>query len=78
VGFSLFADAILKAAPVKPAAPRIYLPFGTEAEIAQALRAKDMITVSGLAPVTDVQKEAKRLGCQYVLTAGSPEPVAVG
>jgi ATP phosphoribosyltransferase regulatory subunit len=78
VGFSLFADAILKAAPVKPAAPRIYLPFGTEAEIAQALRAKDMITVSGLAPVTDVQQEAKRLGCQYVLTAGSPEPVAVG
>jgi len=78
VGFSLFADAILKAAPVKPAAPRVYLPFGAQAEIAQALRAKNMITVSGLAPVADAAHEARRLGCQYVLTAGSPEPVAVG
>jgi ATP phosphoribosyltransferase regulatory subunit len=78
VGFSLFADAILKAAPVKPAAPRVYLPFGTQAEIAQTLRAKNMITVSGLAPVTDAEQEAKRLGCQYMLTAGSPEPVVVG
>lgn len=78
VGFSLFADAILKAAPVKPAAPRVFLPFGTEAEIAQALRTKNMVTVSGLAPVTDAQQEAKRLGCQYVLVAGSPEPEPVG
>jgi len=77
VGFSLFADAILKAAPVKPAAPRVYLPLGTAAEIAQTLRAKDMITVSGLVPVADAMQEAKRLGCQYVLPTGSPEPVAV-
>ena len=77
VGFSLFADAILKAAPVKPAAPRVYLPLGTAVEIAQTLRAKDMITVSGLVPVADAMQEAKRLGCQYVLPTGSPEPVAV-
>src|SRR6185437_896892 len=70
VGFSLFADAVLKAAPVKPAAPRVYLAFGTPAEAANALRARDMITVSGLVPVTDAQQEAKRLGCQYVLAAG--------
>jgi hypothetical protein len=37
-----------------------------------------MITVSGLVPVADDGQEAKRLGCQYVLTAGSPEPVPVG
>jgi ATP phosphoribosyltransferase regulatory subunit len=78
VGFSLFADAIMKAAPLKPAAPRVYLPFGTQAEGAKALRARDMVTVSGLAPVADARQEAKRLGCQYVLTPGSTEPVSVG
>jgi ATP phosphoribosyltransferase regulatory subunit len=78
VGFSLFADAIVKAAPVKPSPPRVYLPLGTPTEVAQALRARNMITVSGLAPTADAGQEAKRLGCQYALIAGSPEPVPVG
>ncbi len=50
VGFSLFADAILNAAPAEAAPRRVYLPFGHAPAAARRLRA-DWITVAGLSPV---------------------------
>jgi ATP phosphoribosyltransferase regulatory subunit len=76
VGFSLFADAILNAAPPKPAQPRVYLPFGHAPAEGERLRA-EWITVAGLSPADDPVAEAKRLGCTYVLAHGSVEPTPV-
>jgi ATP phosphoribosyltransferase regulatory subunit len=76
VGFSLFADAILNAAPAKPAQRRVYLPFGHSAATAKRLRT-DWITVAGLSPVDDPIAEAKRLGCLYILASDSAEPTPV-
>jgi ATP phosphoribosyltransferase regulatory subunit len=76
VGFSLFADAILNAAPAKPALRRVYLPFGHAAATARRLRT-DWITVAGLSPVDDPIAEAKRLGCLYILPSDSAEPTPV-
>jgi ATP phosphoribosyltransferase regulatory subunit len=76
VGFSLFADAILNAAPAKPALRRVYLPFGHAAATARRLRT-DWITVAGLSPVDDPIAEAKRLGCLYILASDSAEPTPV-
>jgi ATP phosphoribosyltransferase regulatory subunit len=76
VGFSLFADAILNAAPAKPALRRVYLPFGHAAATAKRLR-EHWVTVAGLSPVDDPIAEAKRLGCLYILASDSAEPTPV-
>jgi ATP phosphoribosyltransferase regulatory subunit len=74
VGFSLFADAVLTATPEAPPPKRVYLPFGTSATLAAALRAGDWITVAALSPVEEFALEAKRLGCTHFLPPGSDQP----
>ena len=76
VGFSLFADAILNAAPAGAAPRRVYLPFGHAAADGRRLR-KGWITVAGLSPTVDPVSEAKRLGCHYILAADSAEPTPI-
>jgi ATP phosphoribosyltransferase regulatory subunit len=73
-GFSLFADAILNATPEAARPRRVYLPFGTSPAAAAALRAKDWITVSALAEVSDVEADAKRLGCSHILGRDTDRP----
>jgi ATP phosphoribosyltransferase regulatory subunit len=77
VGFSLFADAVLNAAPAKAAPRRAYLPFGQPPEVARRLRKAGWITVAGLSPADDPMAEAKRLGCLHILPVGSDDPVPV-
>jgi ATP phosphoribosyltransferase regulatory subunit len=74
VGFSLFADAILRAAPAKVPPRRVYVPAGRAPAEAAALRKAGWVTVTGLGPAADPKAEAKRLGCRYVLESGSAEP----
>jgi len=74
VGFSLFADAIVKAAPAKLPPRRVYVPAGRPPADAAALRKAGWVTVTGLGPAADPNVEAKRLGCRYVLESGSAEP----
>ncbi len=74
VGFSLFADAVLKAAPAKAPLRRVYVPAARPPADAAALRKAGWITVAGLDAVDDPVSEAKRLGCRYVLDSGSAEP----
>jgi ATP phosphoribosyltransferase regulatory subunit len=69
-GITLYADAALRAAE-KPAARRtVYLPAGTAAARARALRDEGFVTVAGLDDVADVPAEARRLGCTHVVADG--------
>ncbi|RED53641.1 ATP phosphoribosyltransferase regulatory subunit [Aestuariispira insulae] len=67
-GFSLYMDTVLRAVPKRERRSRLYLPHGTDLDIARRERTAGWITVSGLAPEKDVLTEAARLRCSHVLT----------
>ncbi len=69
-GLTLFADAVLRAAPRPAGKPAVFVPFGTDPAIAGALRA-DFVTVAALAEVADIETEAQRLDCTHVLAFGA-------
>jgi ATP phosphoribosyltransferase regulatory subunit len=75
-GFTLYLDPILRALP-EPAPPeRVYVPFGTPAEIATGLRENGHRTVAGLEPeASGAPAEARRLGCSHLWQAGKIVPV---
>ncbi len=75
VGVTLYADAVLRAAPPCADRPTIYLPAGTDAALAAAQRAAGFATLAGLAPSGDAEAEARRLGCTHVLANGAPRAV---
>jgi ATP phosphoribosyltransferase regulatory subunit len=69
-GITLYADAALRAAEKPAARRRVYVPAGTAAARARALRDEGFVTVAGLAGVADGAAEAQRLGCTHVLSDG--------
>ena len=73
-GFTLFLDSIMRAVPAPVARRRLYLPYGTPASAADALREEDWIAVMGFDPVVDDAIEARRLGCSHVLGGQGPVP----
>ena len=73
-GMTLFADAVLRAAPSSPARPAILIPAGTDPSAARALR-RTFATIAALAPC-DPTAEAARLGCSHVLLDGVPHALA--
>jgi ATP phosphoribosyltransferase regulatory subunit len=73
-GITLYADAILRAAPRKADRPIIFVPFGTDPQTASALRESGYATIAGLAPTPNPRQEAVRLACTHVLLNGSPTP----
>jgi ATP phosphoribosyltransferase regulatory subunit len=77
VGFSLFADAIAKAAPVLESVRRVFLPLGSTPADAHRLRKAGWVVVAGLTGADDNAVEAKRLGCDHVLTGAGKEPDSV-
>ena len=66
-GLTLYADAVLRAAPPRAARTRVYIPTGTPAAAARHLRAQGHATVIALAPTQDTQAEARRLHCTALL-----------
>ncbi len=68
-GVTLFADAVLRAAPAQEARPRVLIPVGTQAAVARALRAEGYATVAALGETADVA-EARRMLCSHVLRGG--------
>ncbi len=74
-GLTLYADAVLRAAPAAPARPRLYVPAGTPAHLAAAQRAAGFATLAGLVAVADDAREARRLDCTHVLKASAVEEV---
>jgi ATP phosphoribosyltransferase regulatory subunit len=71
-GVTLFADAVLRAAPAQAARPTILLPMDTDPAQARALRAQGYATVAALEAAADMD-EARRLGCSHVLRGGVVE-----
>jgi ATP phosphoribosyltransferase regulatory subunit len=75
-GLTLFPDAVLRAAPVRTARTRVYLPAGADRAAAADLRARGYATIAALdpagdAPILDATAEARRLGCSHILSAGA-------
>lgn len=75
-GFTLYMDTVMRCLPPAPPASRLYLPYHTEPEAAEALRADGWVTLAGLEPARDVRAEAARLGCSHALIDGEPRPLA--
>jgi ATP phosphoribosyltransferase regulatory subunit len=76
VGATLFMDTLMEILP-KPEAPRrVYLPAGSDRQLAASLRDEGWVTINGLAATSDVAAEAKRLRCSHRLLDGAP--VALG
>lgn len=69
-GVSMFLDSVLRALPPLAPVPRMFLPFGTAHGVGHALRQQGYVTIAGLAPVSDLEAEARRLGCDHVLSDG--------
>jgi ATP phosphoribosyltransferase regulatory subunit len=76
-GLTLYPDAVLRAAPPRETRPRLFIPAGTDAARAAALRAEGYATVAGLDPEADPPAEARRLACPFFLTAAGPVALAV-
>lgn len=67
-GFTLYTDTVLEAMPHHRAAPRLYVPAGSDVAAAARWRKEGYVTVAGLAPIKDAAAEARRLGCAHVLS----------
>jgi ATP phosphoribosyltransferase regulatory subunit len=74
VGFSLFADSVVAAAPCASAARRVYIPADRPVQDAKRLRETGWVTVVGLVAAADEAAEARRLGCGHLLRPGSDVP----
>jgi ATP phosphoribosyltransferase regulatory subunit len=64
-GFSLYLDSVLRAVPAAARQITVYLSATTSPAQAAALRQAGWCTLSGLAPVDDIQAEARRLDCTH-------------
>ena len=69
-GVTLFAGAILRAAPAPAPRAAILVPLGTDPAAARALRAQGFATVAALDQTCNAA-EAARLGCSHVFKDGN-------
>ena len=67
-GMSLYPDAVLRAAPIEPPRPRLFVPMGADGA---AFRAQGFATVAALAP----QDTPQRLRCTHELKDGAAVPI---
>ena len=65
-GVTLYTDTILRAIPPMTNPSRVFIPFGTDMQIAHTLRQQGWITRTVLEPVTNDDKEASRLGYSHL------------
>ncbi|MBB3174303.1 ATP phosphoribosyltransferase regulatory subunit [Endobacter medicaginis] len=80
-GLTLRPEALLRAAPARPARPRVWVPASAIGQ-AEALRAQGFVTIAGFdsgaacsdAPGDDIA-EAARLGCTHILRDGQAWPM---
>mgnify|MGYP003362139781 CR=1 FL=1 len=74
-GLTLRPDVILRVAPPRARRMRVFVPWGMDPRVAQALRAQGYATVAALGDIADPAAEAYRLGCAFVAVGGKLEPV---
>ena len=70
-GFTLLADALLRALPEAPPPPRLFVPAGAPSGTARRLRADGWTVLRGLLPEPDSAAEARRLGCDHLWAGGA-------
>jgi ATP phosphoribosyltransferase regulatory subunit len=68
VGFSLFLDPLVDAGLGQEPHRRIFVPLGSDAGLAAALRGEGWITIAALSPGDD----GRLLGCSHHLSGGAP------
>ena len=68
-GVTLFADAVLRAAPAPAARRSVLVAADTDQAVARALRAEGYATMAALGAGAD-EAEARRLGCTHLLRGG--------
>lgn len=73
-GISLYPDAMLRAAPTPAPMPRVFIPAGSDPELARALRAQGFATIAALGP----GDTPERLRCTHVLEGGHAAPLEGG
>ncbi|HEX3499090.1 MAG TPA: ATP phosphoribosyltransferase regulatory subunit [Stellaceae bacterium] len=69
-GFTLYTDTVLAVVPTPEAPRRLYLPAGVPLATGRRLRAEGWVTIAGLAAVSDVAAEARRLDCGHAWIDG--------
>ena len=77
-GFTLFLDTVIRSLPAPREVSRLFAPYGAQAESVDALRREGRIVVAGLEPSSEIDEEARRLGCDAVLEEGAPRALAAG
>jgi ATP phosphoribosyltransferase regulatory subunit len=66
-GITLYADAVLRAAPAPLEKRRVFVPADADPAQATALRADGYICIAALSACDDAGAEARRLGCTHLL-----------
>jgi ATP phosphoribosyltransferase regulatory subunit len=74
-GITLYADAVLRAAPRPAPRPTVFVPAGTVPAAAQSLREAGYATLAGLDDNPNPEQEARRLRCSHVLLEGKAKEV---
>ncbi|KAA2212779.1 ATP phosphoribosyltransferase regulatory subunit [Teichococcus oryzae] len=70
-GMTMYPDAVRRAAPVAPTAPRVFIPLGADEAAAAGLRAQGFITVAALSAADTPQ----RLRCGHILRGTAAAPI---
>jgi ATP phosphoribosyltransferase regulatory subunit len=76
-GLTLYADAVLRAAPPPPRGATLFLPHGTPPEAGCEWRAQGYATIASLERVDDPVSEARRLQCTHILRSGAARDITV-
>ncbi len=76
-GLTLFADAVLRAAPAHSSGARLFLPFGTSQAAARKFRAENFATVASLDPDEDAWAAARRARCSHIVQGDQAVEIGV-
>jgi ATP phosphoribosyltransferase regulatory subunit len=71
-GFTLYLDSLMRAVPEAEGERTVYLPSDCAADVGAQLRDEGWRTLQALDSETNVEAEARRLGCSHVLQDGRP------
>ena len=74
-GLTLYADAVLRAAPGRPARRVVLMPLPADPQAGRALREAGFVTLAAVDPAAEPLAEASRLGCTHVWLDGAARPL---
>lgn len=72
-GLTLFMDTVMKSVPAIARQDCLFLPFGTNAELARSMRKQGWQTMAGLENTDNAEQDARHLNCSHVLKNGTAQ-----